>query len=381
MAIPKSTRKKKIRARNRTGISAAPLDKGYRAYQSYVHMEVDKKESSEVLKRYIKKHYNKQDASYALANPEWKFTAMSHHVASANWLLCDLDREALVLTGSKDTGRTWEDALIEYCNDLVTTGKTLYEEKQRAAQDQSNVITLTPQQKLYNKINRTIMSDLDDLEDSWMDGEKTELNVYHQFKRHGLAGSAVAPVRTVIEGWLLDYEDAYHKRCEQAVEGYSHLKRTEINRRIKCCQAMLDDLNKIKASAKATRTVRSKKPVAIDKQVQRLKYKKEDNDYKLTSINPAMLVGALCAFVFNTKYKTITKYVSDTGLMVSGSTLKNINLEQSIQNSLRKPNEFLPIVLTKSETQIGKAWSELTTKSRIPNGRINGDTIILRVLK
>jgi len=381
MALPKSTRKKKIRMRARTGISAAPLDRGYDAYKSYVHMEVDKKDSAEVMKRYIKANYSKEEVRLMMANPEWKFTSMSHHVATANWILMDMPREALKLNGTNDKGRTWEDALKDYCKGLIETGRPLVEEKERAAKDAANVITLTPQQKLQQKIARTIMLDIDMLEDAWIEGEKTELNVYNQFKKHGLPGSAVATVRAVIEGWLLDYEDAYHKRCDQAVEGYSHLTRAELNRRIKCCKAMLEDLEKIKASAKATRTVRAKKPVAIDKQVSKLKYKKEDSDYKLTSINPALLIGARCAFVFNTKYKTITKYVSDTGFTASGSTLKNVNLEASVQNSLRKPDQFLPLVLTKSERQIEKAWSELTTKSRQPNGRINSETILLRVLK
>ena len=60
----------------------------------------------------------------------------------------------------------------------------------------------------------------------------------------------------MIEGWLLDYEDAYLKRCDQAVEGYSHLKRPELNRRVKACKDMLEDLDKIKSATK--RAVKSR---------------------------------------------------------------------------------------------------------------------------
>jgi hypothetical protein len=237
-------------------------------------------------------------------------------------------------------------------------------------------------QKLQNKINNTIMYELDDLEDAWMNGEEAVLDVYLRMKFHGLGGSATKPVASLIEGWLLDYSDAYHKRCEQAVEGYSHLKRPELKRRMNECEKMLGDLEKLKASTKATRTVKIKKPASLDKQISRLKFKKEDNDYKISSIAPALLIGARRIYTFNTKYKVITEYVSSkaTGFEISGSTLKGLDTLASRECSLRKPGEFLPIVQSKSIKQIDTAWQLLTTKTKSPNGRINGDVILLRVM-
>ena len=49
-------------------------------------------------------------------------------------------------------------------------------------------------------------------------------------------------------------------------------------------------------------------------------------------------------------------------------------------NKLRKPEEFLSVVLKKTPTQINKEWSQLTTKSSAANGRVNKETIILRAL-
>ena len=59
----------------------------------------------------------------------------------------------------------------------------------------------------------TIMQDLLDYEDGWIEGEKSYIDLYALFKKHGLPASATAAVRGIVEGWLLDYEDAYHKRC------------------------------------------------------------------------------------------------------------------------------------------------------------------------
>ena len=190
------------------------------------------------------------------------------------------------------------------------------------------------------------------------------------------------PVRQVVESWLLDYEDAYHKRCEQAVEGYSHLKRPELNHRIKACQEMLLDLDRIKSAAKATRKTKVKQPKAADKQVSKVKYKSEDANFKLVSISPIQIIGKIRLYTFNTKSRMITEYITQSvgGFEISGTTIKNIDTVNSRTVRLRKPEEFLPGVLTKTVKQIDTEWKKLTTKTTIPNGRINSDTILLRAL-
>ena len=206
--------------------------------------------------------------------------------------------------------------------------------------------------------------------------------MYDRFKFHGLTGAAVGPVKITVEGWLLDYEDAYHKRCDQAVEGYSHLKRSELNRRIKVCKEMLSDLDRIKSASKASRNVKVKGSVAIDKQVSKVQYKNEDNDFKIKSISPIQIPNKVRLYTFNCKYKVITEYVTDStsGFVISGSTIKNFNKAASRAVTLRKPDGYLPIFLSKTPKQIDEAWKDITTKTFVPNGRINKDTVLLRVL-
>lgn len=374
----RAVKKKIARARARSGTAGAPLEKGYAAVQAYFHMEVDKKDLSDILKRYIKNTRSKEDQKFIFANAEYNFNMFTHYAAAAFWINSAMPKEQMTIS----TGGMWYDALDKFVDTLYEKGKPLFAEKEAEKLAQGNVITLSPMQKLQNKINNTIMYELDDLEDAWMNGEEAVLDVYLRMKFHGLGGSATKPVASLIEGWLLDYSDAYHKRCEQAVEGYSHLKRPELKRRMNECEKMLSDLEKLKASTKATRTVKIKKPASLDKQISRLKFKKEDNDYKISSIAPALLIGARRIYTFNTKYKVITEYVSSkaTGFEISGSTLKGLDTLASRECSLRKPGEFLPIVQSKSIKQIDTAWQLLTTKTKSPNGRINGDVILLRVM-
>jgi len=367
-------RKQKIRAKAKTGLSGVPIDKGFSAALNYFHMEVDRKDLISTMKSYVKKNMDKEQARYVLSCPDYKFYAFTHKCATAFWIDAGLP--------SDDKVKMYAEGLYQHLTECTEMGKALYFEKQAKLKDSDKVVSLSPMQRLQNKISNTIMQDLLDLEDQWMDGEKAELDVYQEFKRHGLPNSATSSVRQVIEGWLLDYEDAYHKRCPDAVEGYAHLKRPELNRRIKCCQSMLSDLDRLKAAAKATRATKAKGPKSADKQVAKVQYKKEDNEFKLVSIPPIKIVGQVRLYTFNTKYRVITEYVTQSaaGFEISGSTIKNFDKVNSRSRSLRKPNEFLPEIFDRTPKQIDKAWNDLTTKERIPNGRINSDTILLRVL-
>ena len=373
MALPKRTKKKTVRARRRTGAYGAPVEKGFDSVLYYFQNEVDRKETINFSKSFIRSHFNKTDAKNILANPDYMF-GHSYMGATSFWYT----------NGHEVTERSeyWKNAIINRFKGFIESGKTILKEKAAEKKVEKNVVSLSPMQRLQNKISATIMQDLLDLEDQWIEGEKTTIDVYLLFKKHGLAGSAVAPVRQVIEGWLLDYEDAYHKRCEQAVEGYSHLKRPELNRRIKACQDMLLDLDRIKSAAKAIRKTRVKKPQAADKQVRNVKYKTEDANFKLASINPVQIIGKIRLYTFNTKTRVLTEYITQSvdGFQISGSTIKNIDPVNSRQVKLRKPDEFLPMVLSKTVKQIDTEWKKLTTKSSQPNGRLNADTILLRVL-
>ena len=376
-----AVRKKKIITRRipKIGLNGVPFEKGFRDTMSYFQYQVEKKDVGDIVKTYIKNNYKKSDSKAILANSDWRFSAYTHHGCVAYWINTKHDVHC----------KHYPENIIEdffvsfkkYINDLIEPGKKLLIEKELKDKETGKVVTLSPMQRLQKKIDDTIIQDLLNLEDEWIDGKETTLDVYNQFKSYGLGGSATLPVRTMIEGWLLDYEDAFHKRCDQAVEGYSHLKKSELGRRIEACNNMIGDLDKIKLATRAMRKVKIKRPMSADKQVARLNYKKEDTEFKLVSINPVQIIGCVMLYTFNTKYKVLTQYITQagTGFEISGSTIKKFSKDDSRSVKLRKPDEFLQVVMSKSQTQVNKEWDKLTTKTYKPNGRLNKETILLRV--
>ena len=369
----RKTKKKVIRARARTGLAGIPIDKGFNAVKDYFHLQVDKKDCVSQVKTWVKKNFP-EPAKYILANPEYHFS-MTHHAATAFWYNNDLYKNN---DADGNTAKEFLNNLFDKMIPLIEKGKVIYEEKQKA----NNIVSISPAVKLMRKINNTIMQELLDLEDKWIDGDDATINIYDRFKYHGLTNTAISHVKPMIEGWLLDYEDAYYKRCDQAVEGYSHLKRSTLNHRIKVCKAMLEDLERIRSATKATRNVKVKRPKSVDKQVAKVQYKKEDNDFKIVSINPIQIPTKSRLYAFNTKSKMVIEYITESvnGFEISGSTIKNFSKGLSRTICLRKPLDFLPIVLQKTPKQIDAAWQTLKTKTKVPNGRINKDTILLRVL-
>jgi len=192
---------------------------------------------------------------------------------------------------------------------------------------------------------------------------------------------------SIVEEWiaprLSELVSARDNECEQYAEAYSHLNKKEINRRISVFEQMLMDLDKIRSAARATRKPRKRKSKSADKQIKDLRYLKEDNTHKVVSISPTQIPGSIRLYTFNVKTRVLTEYVTlvKSGFEIKGTTIQNHDPESSRSTKLRKPDEFLATVLSKTPRQIDKEWSKLTTKtSSGVSGRINEDTVLLRAL-
>ena len=368
-----SRKKKSAPKRVKTGISACPLDRGFGMCRRFFYDEIDDKEISRICKEFVRKNYSKEDARAILANPEYHFSMFNGRAAAIFWMSKDLEFE--------NPYESYPDRVKEIYVDLIESGKEILGESEKTTEDGTPIKKrLSPQELLERKVNSTIGYDLDDLEDNWINGETSDVDLYNLFQKHDLKGAAAPYVRERLETMRSEYQDAYDKSEECAVEAYGNLSRKEIKRRLDVCNRMIDDLDKIKAASKATRKTRKPKVRTADKQIKDVKYLKENNEYKLVSVDPLSVPGSLRLYTFNVKTRELTEYVttSTNGFEIKGTTIQNFEPDKSRKTRLRKPDVFLPIVLKKTPNQIDKEWKKLTTKTTEPTGRINGDTILLR---
>ncbi|GEM_PF-800091 len=393
--IATKPKKKKISIprRAKTGIAAAPVDKGFMDFKHYFHAEIERKDFMKVMKDYTKKNASKSDCKAILACPDHVFYIRSHVAACMQWINLGLKfeprkvmRNILQDDGSvvlREVAYSYDGyvAIDRFFKEATILGTAILKTRESETEEKSNIVILNPTQRYQAKLNETILTDLDELEEEWISGEEPEFDLYNRFRFHLLTGKAAEPVRRLLEGWLLDFTDAYHKRCDQAVEGYSHVKRSVMRRRIKHVELMLEDCVKLKAASAATRKVSKPRVKSADKQVAKMKYKKDDAENKLVSINPISIVGAMRLYVFNVKTREITEYVSGRtdGFSMKGTTLQGFEVDNSRKIRLRKPAEFLTVVQSKTPKQIDNAWDKLTTKESKPNGRINDDCVLVKV--
>lgn len=174
-----------------------------------------------------------------------------------------------------------------------------------------------------------------------------------------------------------------NKEDEQLVESYSDWTKKELNAYLNFIDSIIKDCENFGSNVKTVRKVRKKKVVTLDKKVAKLQYKKEDNEYKLASISPMEIIGALELWVFNTKYKKLGHYksIDDSGFSVKGTSLLDYNEQLSIQKTLRKPLDVLTDFKKAKKPELKKFMANIKCKESPLNGRINSDTILLKVVR
>lgn len=177
-----------------------------------------------------------------------------------------------------------------------------------------------------------------------------------------------------------ELEAVVNKTDKDLVEAYADMGTRLKNAYLLFLTKIVDDAEMYMNGKKAARKPRAKKVKSATAQVTSLKYQKEDKTSKLVSIDPSKIVGASEAFLFNTKYRTLSylKSSSKKGFSVKGTTIQDVDLEASYKKTLRKPEEFFKANAKTTKARLKKAVNELKTKSSTTNGRCGADTILFK---
>ncbi len=187
--------------------------------------------------------------------------------------------------------------------------------------------------------------------------------------------------------WLdkktFEFTYVYKSTDTDTKEGYSNLNKRKISQIIKFLGECVEDVERYVEFRKANRKPKTKKAKPSSLQITKLKYLKYCPELNIDSVSPIDIVGASQVWVYNTKYKKLAVYRTDStlGIQVKGSSLQNYDPELSDQKVIRRPEAFLPIIKSSTKIKLRKIMDELTTKGSDVSGRINEECIILRVIK
>ena len=224
-----------------------------------------------------------------------------------------------------------------------------------------------------------IIGDIEELLDL---DNKNELNLYDWLKGKAIPATYCQAIVDYYTPWLDELIQAYEGGDQQLKEAYSHMNRKELKERIVFFNKMIDDVQRYGNVTKKVRKPSKPRAVSMEKKLKSLKYQKENNEYKIASINPEKIIGAQELWTFNTKYKIITVFraLDRGGLQVKGTSIINYDEKTSLSKGTgRKPEIVLDKLQNSGKIVLRKLMEELKTDKTLQI-RINENTVLMKVV-
>ena len=330
---------------------------------SYYNMNGDKKEARAYIRDYLKATDKTGKLVKKLDDvPDYNL------VATYGWL-------ARIVSNGFGLSKLHEDNFKQYLSNLLSTS---FPKKQAQ-------ITETPKPTIQDYMKEKTREYIGELEGVLDDVIKTssEFNLYNDLRLKQIPKAYSADILVWIEKKTKEYVSVYNASDSDVKESYSNIGKRKLTALVKTLQQFEEDLQKYSDYKKANRKIRAKKVKSPFQQIAKLKYKKEDVEARVQSISPADMVGASQVWIYNSKYKKLAVYRTESsmGIQVKGSTLQNYDPELCEQKTVRRPEAFLPTVIKATKVQLRKVMDNLTTKGSDVNGRINEECIILRAIR
>jgi len=213
--------------------------------------------------------------------------------------------------------------------------------------------------------------------------EDKDFTLYNHLKGNQIPGPYVSYIRTWAESKLAQWQEVAESKDSQIIEGYSNFPKRKITKIVKLFESFLDDCDKYGQFKKANRKPRAIRAKPAVTQIKSLKFKIKDEELGLTSAKALDLVGAEQVWLFNTKTRKLAVYTSEStqGMTVKGTTLQNWSPDKSKQKTLRKPEEQIKELMALGKVKLRTFLDGIKSKEQAVNGRINIDTIILKITR
>lgn len=233
--------------------------------------------------------------------------------------------------------------------------------------------------------NRTqdLIADLEDQIDIFITEGKNDFDPSAWFRNNSIKPQIAKKIVEYYKPLYDEVYDAVEDRNENAVQYYRRWKKAKLKKYLAFIESIISAADVSISANKTVRKPRKKKEKPAGALVAKVKYKNEDKEFGLTSVDPKTIIGAQQVWLFNTKYRTLTvmNAVSPMGLSVKGTTIKGFNDKSSIAKKLRKPEAILPTIINGGKALLKKTIEDIKSITKSANGRLNSDTIILRSIK
>jgi hypothetical protein len=216
-----------------------------------------------------------------------------------------------------------------------------------------------------------------------MGGKKVSPGTFDYFKINEVPQMQINKISNHFQKYIAELTEAQAGEDPQLKEGYSHFKAADFKRHVEFLNNIVSDCDSYYKIKQVTRKARVVKAPSKEKQVAKMKFLAEDKLLRIASISPVDIIGATELWVYNSRTRKIGRYVADEyskTLNVKGTTITGFQESISMQKTLRKPDIQIKDFMKLGKIQAKKFLDTVKTTETLMNGRINSDTLLLKVL-
>ncbi len=290
-----------------------------------------------------------------------------------------------ILNGGGELPDNYAVGFDNYLAGLVSEGEQKIADK-KATEQKSDAPTLTVQD--YVRMQATPIAEMFD---EWLDTLATVKKPDSTKCPDPVKLMQVANFSSAHSAWIkrfykediAELQEAIAGNDEDVKEGYAGYTKAQLKRMLEFLQEVVQAATMVSQAKKAVRKPRKKKAPSVEKQIDKVQFKKQDSELGVASVNPGEMVGASQVWVYNAKVRKLIKFVAadEKGFSIKGTTLQNINTDLSVQKGIRKPKEVLAEFMSAGKVKLRTFLDGIKSVETKPTGRLNEHCVILKTIK
>ena len=359
--------------------TATEFTKNFRNAMQYYNLEVASKELKPAVLKWMKREeYDAEIYEAYKKTKDWRTGGTMGSLA--NCFLRGMPDSFPGFNGNRNS-KEWLDSAIKKA---IEQGKNDVDEDEEDKPTENKPSI----QERVRDIAIVMIKDIDEIIETFHSNpdefDPTQHKVLNILKSNNVKPGHARVIKDIYTLEMADYAELVNGTADEDLkEGYKHRTKKQIKEILSFYNEILSACDMLSQEAKVTRKPRAKKPVAKDKLVAKLKFKKTDEELKLVSIDPTDIIGAKELWVFNTKTRKLGRYLADdmTGpLSIKGASLVGFDEHKSIQKTIRKPADKLKEFKTASKVALRKFLDDINATDTKMNGRLNEEIILLKIL-
>jgi hypothetical protein len=233
------------------------------------------------------------------------------------------------------------------------------------------------QDRIAETVSR-FASDVDDQIDQFVKGTGSGFSMKSFLTGNSISGVIAKKIGAKYDRLAQELEEALKGKDLQLKEGYSFLTKVELRKFHEMVKSIIADCNQQVVSAKVARKPKARKVKPPSVIAAKIKPMKEYPSLKLSSIEPAKIIGADELWVYAPTTRKLTVFRGASGpLSVSGMSVANYDVATSETKTLRKPEEFFKGMSSYGKRAMANAWKAIKAKGSKPRARITDEMILL----